>query len=138
MSAADPSAIVLGYIEEVLNTGNQEAVDAFIDPTYIRHDPGLPFTVQGTDGIRQLMGAFRTAFPDLHVASQAVIADGDQVALYLLVTGTNRGELMGMPPTGKPISMGSIEIYRVAGGKIVEQWVVVDNAAMLRQLGVGG
>ncbi len=57
MSAA-PAAIVLGYIEEVLNTGNQEAVDAFIDPAYVRHDPGLPFTVQGTDGIRQLMGRF--------------------------------------------------------------------------------
>ena len=138
MSAADPAAIVLGYIEEVLNTGSQDAVDAFIDPAYVRHDPGLPFTVEGPDGIRQLMGAFRTAFPDIHVACQAVIADGDQVALYSLVSGTNRGELMGMPPTGKSINMGAIEIYRVAGDKIVEQWVVADNAAMLRQLGIGG
>ncbi len=72
------------------------------------------------------------------MACQAVIADGDQVAVYSLATGTNRGELMGMPPTGKSISIGAIEIYRVAGDKIVEQWVVADNAAMLRQLGVGG
>ncbi len=58
--------------------------------------------------------------------------------MYSLATGTNRGELMGMPPTGKSINIGAIEIYRVAGDKIVEQWVVADNAAMLRQLGLGG
>lgn len=63
--------------------------------------------------------AFRTAFPDIHVACQAVIADGDQVALYSLVSGTNHGELMGMPPTGKSINMGAIEIYRVVGNKMV-------------------
>ena len=136
MSTADHTAIVLRYIEEVLNTGDPEAVATFIDPTYVRHDPGLPFVVQGPDGIRQLMMAFHNAFPDIHIACQTSIADGDMVAVHLTVTGTNRGELMGMPPTGKSINMATIEIYRLAGDKIVEQWVVADNAAMLRQLGV--
>ena len=136
MSTADHTAIVLRYIEEVLNTGDQEAVATFIDPTYVRNDPGLPFVVQGPDGIRQLMMAFRTAFPDIHIACQTSIADGDMVAVHLTVTGTNRGDLMGMPPTGKSINMATIEIYRLTGDKIVEQWVVADNAAMLRQLGI--
>ena len=137
MANDDATAIIMRYAEEVFNGGKLDAVDSYIDPAYIRHDPGLPFDVAGPEGIRQLVTAYRTAFPDIHLTCQAIVADGDRVAAHWAVSGTHRGDLMGMPPTGKSISLAAIEIFRLAGGKIAEQWVVVDNTTMLRQLGAG-
>ena len=136
MSTADHTAIVLRYIEEVLNTGDQEAVATFIDPTYVRHDPGLPFAVQGTDGIRQLMGRFALPSPTSTWPARRVIADGDQVAVYLTGDRHQPRRTHGHAAYRQVDQHGAIEIYRVAGDKIVEQWVVADNAAMLRQLGI--
>jgi steroid delta-isomerase-like uncharacterized protein len=135
VSHPDSTAVIERYAEEVFNGGNLAAIDDYIDPGYIRHDPGLPFVVQGPEGVRQMVTAFRTAFPDIHFDCQAIIADGDHVAAHWLASGTHQGDLMGLPPTGKSVTVSAIEIYRLAGGKIAEQWVVVDNTSMLRQLG---
>ena len=138
MSASDPKAIIMRYAEEVFNNGDLGAVDTYIDAGYLRHDPGLPFTVQGPEGIKQMVSAYRTAFPDIHLEPVSIVADGGRVAAHWSVRGTHQGDLMGIPPTGKSIHIPAIEIFSLAGDKIVEQWVVVDNTAMLQQLGVGG
>ena len=74
---------------DVFNAGKLDAVDTYIDPAYIRHDPGLPFAVAGPEGIRQLVTAYRTAFPDIPLACQAIVADGDRVAAHWAVSGTS-------------------------------------------------
>ena len=138
MSASDHRAIIMRYAEEVFNKGDLGAVETYIDAGYLRHDPGLPFTVQGPEGIKQMVAAYRAAFPDIHLEPVSVVADGGTVAAHWSVTGTHQGDLMGIPPTGKAIQIPAIEIFAFAGDKIVEQWVVVDNTAMMQQLGVGG
>ena len=67
---------------------------------------------------------------------KSVVAELDKVAVGLRLSGSHQGELMGIPATGKPIAITGIEIFRLADGKIVEQWVAVDSMGMLQQLGV--
>jgi predicted ester cyclase len=135
MSTADNKAIVLRYAEEVFNCGELAAVDTYIDPHYLRYDPGVPFTVQGGEGLKQLVTAYRIAFPDFHVEPTVVVANGDMVGVQWRARGTHLGDLMGMPPTGNSFTVDTVEIFRLAGGKIVEQWIVVDDS-LAQQLGV--
>lgn len=135
MPYLDPTTLITCYIEEVVNGGNLAVVDSYIAPTYVRHDPGLPFDVQGPDGVRQLVTVYRTAFPDIHFDRQALVGDRDRVAVYWLIRGTHQGILMGMSPTGKTIEISALEIFRLAGTKIAEHWAVVDYTAMFQQLG---
>ena len=134
MSTADNKAIVLRYAEEVFNCGELDAVETYIDPNYRRYDPGVPFPVLGCEGIKQLVTAYHVAFPDFHVEPVKVVANGDMVGIQWLAHGTHRGDLMGMPPTGNSFTVDTVEIFRLAGGKIVEQWIVVDDSLM-QQLG---
>lgn len=133
MSTIDNKALVLRYAEEVFNRGEFAVISTYIDANYVRHDPGVPFPVQGCVGLQQLVAAYRTAFPDFHVQPVVVVANGDMVGIQWAASGTQRGELMGMPPTGRTFSVNTVEIFRLADGKIVEQWIVVDDS-FLQQL----
>lgn len=136
MSSETNKAALARYVQDVWNGGNLNAVPEFIAPDYVRHDPGLPMQVRGPEGAAQLIGLYRLAFPDLRLTPIVTLAEGDTVAIHLQVHGTHQGELMGIPPTSKPIAITATEIFRFADGKIVEQWTTVDNLGMLRQLGV--
>ena len=136
MSPEDNKTIVARYAEDVWNNGNLTAVDEYIAADYVRHDPGIPMQIRGPEGIKQLAAMYRAAFPDIHFTADLMIAEGDKVAGRWMVRATHQGELMGIPATGKPVSITAIEIYRFVKGKIAEQWVVVDNLGMLQQLGV--
>jgi predicted ester cyclase len=78
----------------------------------------------------------RSAFPDFKATIKQLIAEGDKVVLYMTWTGTQKGEFMGVPPTGKSISIDVIDIMRIAEGQFVEHWGVMDQMAMMQQLGV--
>ncbi|MGH7601513.1 MAG: ester cyclase, partial [bacterium] len=84
----------------------------------------------------QTMGMFRTAFPDLQVTVEDIIAKGDKVWVYTTMRGTNKGEFMGMPATGKKIEVKGIDIVRFVNGKAVEHWGVSDDLTMMQQLGM--
>ncbi len=86
--------------------------------------------------MRQLVAMFRTAFPDLHVTFEQELADGDCVIHRGYITGTHQGEFQGIPPTGKQVKMKSIDIWRIANGKAVENWVQFDMLGLMQQLGV--
>lgn len=136
MSAEDNKAIVARYSEDVWNSGNLATVEDYIAVDYVRHDPGIPMEVRGPEGIKQLVRVFRDAFPDVHFTPQIIVAELDKVVVRFQVSGSHQGELMGIPATGKPIAITSIEIFRLTDGKIAEQWLAVDNMGMLQQLGV--
>ena len=136
MSLEENKAIIRRYAEQVWNSGNAEAIDTFIAADYVQHDPGIPMQIRGPEGIRQLFAVYRTAFPDIDFSADLMMADGDMVAVVWQMTGAHKGELMGIPATGKPVAIKATEIYRLANRKIAEQWVAVDNLGMMQQLGV--
>jgi len=86
--------------------------------------------------LTQHIAAFEAAFPRYQLIADDIIAEGDRVAVRATFKGQHKGELMGMPPTGKAVSLPLIMIYRVATGKIVQHWLSVDRLALMEQLGV--
>jgi hypothetical protein len=84
---------------------------------------------------KQLLLAFRAAFPDQHVSIDDLVAEGDKVVNRATYTGTHRGEFQGISPTGKRFTISGINISRIADGKIAEDWTVLDLVGMLQQIG---
>jgi steroid delta-isomerase-like uncharacterized protein len=126
---------LLRYAEEVWNGGNLDAAGDYVAPDYARHQPGLPPGLRGPDLVKHLVALYQAAFPDFHIAIEDLIAEGDKVVARMRVSGTHRGELLGIPPTGKPVAITAIEIFRLAGGRVVEQWAEADTLGLLQQLG---
>lgn len=134
MSVEENKALIRRGFEELINQDNTTLGEELLAPDYINYGfPGLP---PGPAGMRQAVAMFRTAFPDFHVAVEAMIAEGDEVATRGTFTGTHQGEFMGIPATGKHIRVGYIDIWRLVGGKAVENWVQMDLLGLMQQLGV--
>ena len=130
-------AIVRRYWEQVWNQGNLAVVDELIASDFDGHPlPSDPNFGRGPAGQKQLVGMYRTAFPDVRMAIEDMTAEGDRVAVRWTARGTNTGEMMGMPATGKPVRVTGIIINRIAAGKMVEGWGNFDALGMLQQLGV--
>ncbi len=107
-----------------------------VEPSFRRHDPGLPFEVVGPEGVERLAGFLLPAFPDMRLDLEDVVAEGDKVTVRLVIRGTHRGELAGIAPTGRPIEVGVMDLFHLRGGKLSEHWALFDNLGMLRQLGI--
>ena len=136
MSTEANKAMLQSYVQQAWHDGNLDVISEFIAPDYVRHDLGLPMQVRGPEGVTQLIGLYRNAFPDLYLTANVILAEEDMVAVHWQVRGIHQGDLLGIPPTGNSITITATEIFRFADNKIVEQWVTVDNLGMLRQLGL--
>lgn len=137
MSTEENKNIVRHWIEDGWNKGNLAVLDEVYAPNYVQHDnPALPQPVMSSEDLKKYVTAYRTALPDLHFTIDDLIADGDEVVWRFTASGTQRGELWGVLPTGKSAAVPGIIIFRLAGGKIAEGWVMVDTLSMLQQLGV--
>jgi len=123
------------FYEEVFNKRNRSAIDQFIDLNQVDHaaPPGTP---GGLAGAKQTITMYLTAFPDLHFTVEDIIAEGDKLVARLTVQGTQKGEFMSIPPTGKYVKSTAIDINRFADGKSVEHWLEMDTLGLLQQLGV--
>ena len=135
MSTEVNKASMRRFYEEAFNKKNRAAIDEFIDPTQVDHaaPPGTP---GGLEGARQTVTMYLTAFPDLYFMVEDFIAEGDKVVARLTVRGTQQGVFMGIPPTGKHVTVTAIDINRMASGKSVEHWLNMDTLGLLQQLGV--
>jgi predicted ester cyclase len=135
MSTEANKTSVRRFYDEVFNKKNRAAIDEFIDPNQVDHaaPPGTP---GGLAGAKQTIGMYLTAFPDLHFTVEDMIAEGDKLVARLTVRGTQHGAFMGIPPTGKHVTVTAIDISRMAGGKSVEHWIEMDTLGMMQQLGV--
>lgn len=136
MSTEDNRALVRRFVEEVFNRGNLDIVDQLVTPDYVHHDPTTQEFGSGIEGFKRLISFYRQAFPDIHIALEDQVASGDKVVDRWTGQGTHRGELMGIAPTGRPVTASGISIHRIAGGRIAETWNNYDALGMLRQLGV--
>ena len=128
-------AITRRALEEVWNQGKLDVIDEIFAADYILHDPAVG-EVRGTEGLKQYVSMYRTAFPDVQLTIEDQIAEGDKVVTRFTFTGIHKGELMGIPPTGVQVTMTGIAIDRIAGDKLMEVWVIGDDLGMLQQLGV--
>ena len=117
------------------DTGNAEYASAAVDNDF--RDNTLPAgRPQGPKGLLYASQTFRSAVPDLRCTIKDLLVSGDKITARLLFTGTHKGEFMGHPATGKPVTFFAIDILRIRGRKIVEDWHLEDNLTLLEQLGV--
>ena len=120
-----------------MNKKDVSFVERLVDPDFVDHDPA-PGQAPGLQGIKDLMQMFFTAFPDLHVTVNRLVADEDTVAGAVTTEGTQDGDFMGIPKSGMKISITELHMMRIANGKMVEHWGVGDGMTMMQQLGVMG
>ena len=135
MSTEENKANIRRMTEEFYNQGNVESADHFFADTYVHHDPASP-QVRDRDGLKEVLRAFLTGCPDLHITIDQLLAEGDTVAKRWTYHATQTGDLAGLPPTGKRITMSGLELFRLTGGRIVECWLGYDNLSLMQQLGV--
>lgn len=135
MSKEQNKALLSRVIKEVFNRGNNRLIDDLLAPGFVEHEEPPPGIPPGREGVKQIVSLFRSAFPDLKVDIDDTIAEGDKVVVRSTWSGTHKGEFMGIPPTGKSVSFGVIDIVRIAGGKIVEHWGQMDAMRLMQQLG---
>jgi steroid delta-isomerase-like uncharacterized protein len=135
-TAEENKALVRRYIEAV-NTRDPGVLDQFIASDFIDHDPtpfpGLP---PGLQGAKQSFELTRIGFPDGYHEIQDLLADGNKVVTRIWGRGTHLGDFLGIPATGKQVTMDGITIFRIEDGKIVERWGRVDALGLLQQMGV--
>jgi steroid delta-isomerase-like uncharacterized protein len=118
-------ALVREFLEEAWGKGNIAAVDEFMAADYVEH-PRPSTLPPGTEGLKQLIAAYRTAFPDLKMMLDDIFAEGDRVAFRWSVNGTHLGDWLGIPPTGNHVTATGITLFRIAFGKVVESWTSID------------
>lgn len=122
------------FYEEVWNGGNLAVIDELVASNAVFRDPAT--TLHGPEGFKQYVTMYRTAFPDTHFTIEDEIAEGEKVVTRWTARGTHKGELQGIPPTGKQVAVTGIVINQLSNGKVVEGWSNFDALGMLQQLGV--
>jgi steroid delta-isomerase-like uncharacterized protein len=133
--SADNETIVRRFVEEVLNSGNAAAADELLASDHILHYMLMPQPMIGVKQWEQAVAMYFTAFPDMKIVIDDMISQGDKVVARWSATATSTGPLMGIPPNGKSLKWIGTGIYRIANGRIVEQWGIDDALGLMRQLG---
>jgi steroid delta-isomerase-like uncharacterized protein len=117
---------------DMLNSHDADLVDQFVAEDYVNHNA---FVAGGREGNRQFWSAFFTALPDLSATIEDLVVSGDRVVGRFVYRGTHTGELMGIPASGNPVEMRSIDIWRVRDGLFVEHWDELNLMEVFQQVG---
>lgn len=134
MSTEDNKAVAMRTVDAI-NSGDMSRFESLLAPDVIEHaaPPGMPPTRETTI---QFISMLRNAFPDLKYTIEDMVAEGDRVVQRGTGTGTMKGDMLGMPATGKRATWSEIHILRVKDGKIAEHWALTDQVGMMQQLGL--
>lgn len=133
-------AIVRRVYQEVFNKGNVDVLDELLADDFVAHapaEPGHDAEDQDRERLKEEITRNRAAFPDMSFDIKALIAEGNNIAMRWTATGTHKGPLGELPPTGKQVTMSGMNFLRLDDGKIVEDWVLWDSLGMMQQLGIG-
>ena len=128
-------ALVRRMDEEVWNKGNLEIIKELYSPNFVWHFLPLGSETIGLDSLREHVRNHREAFPDWTEEIKHIVAEGDFVTIHYVSRGTNEGSFQSNPPTGKPIEINEMSIFRIEDGKIAEQWLIPDLLSLNQQLG---
>jgi steroid delta-isomerase-like uncharacterized protein len=141
MSTAEVAAnkALFKRFHEAANTGDFDflatTIDEVVAPDAVIRTP-LPIDATGADALKQIWAMLLRIYPDIHLTVEDLIGEGDKVVGRTTVTGTHRGEFMGVAPTGNSVTYNEMFIFRFADGRVVETWGVVDVYAQMKQIGV--
>lgn len=129
----DSKTLLRRFYGEVSN-GNLDVIDEVLADDFVDHEevPGLEPT---KEGVKQFFAMFRSAFPDMRMEPHEILADGDLLSARGTMTGTQQGEFMGMPATGKRIETDVFDVLRFRDGQLTEHWGLMDVMKMMKQLG---
>ena len=136
MSLEANKALARRIWDEVFNERNLALADELIAPDAVNHEapPGVPN--RGPESLKAAVTWLSAAFPDLHMAVDDVLAEGDKVVVQTTLSATHEGPFLGIAQTGRRFAQRQVHVLRIADGKVVEHWAVRDDLAMLQQLGV--
>jgi steroid delta-isomerase-like uncharacterized protein len=124
------------FYDQVFNGHNLAVIDSFCSPDFTDHNPDQGHSGKGIEDLRAQLKSFFESFPDIHVTTNFMIAQGDTVVAYLTMAGTNSGAMGGMPATNKQVTMDGIDIIAIKDGKAIERWGFSDNMKMMQQMGM--
>jgi steroid delta-isomerase-like uncharacterized protein len=131
---ADAKLIVRRLFEEPWK-GDMGVIDEYVAPKYVGHDPAEPEPIRGPEGVKANIQKYLTGFPDGRITVDDQIAEGDRVATRWTGRGTQTGEIAGIAPTGKEVTVSGLTFSRLEGGQVIEEWTTWDTLGMLIQLG---
>jgi steroid delta-isomerase-like uncharacterized protein len=133
MTPEQNKEIVRSYVEEFQNKGDEAVLDELVAEDYIDHDP-LPGHLPGRAGMKR--DVMKAAFPDSSIVVEDLLAERDIVVCRVRWSGTQAGDFLGIPNTGKHVSIGAIHVFRLEDGVIREGWGRAENINLMAQLGV--
>jgi steroid delta-isomerase-like uncharacterized protein len=133
---AEGTGLIRRFWEDVIGKGELGLIDELTTEDIVDHEEGLPGQPSGREGVRFFVNAMREAFPDINATTvEPTMADGNLEAARAVITGTHKGELMGVAPTDRTVEFESVDIIRVEDGKVAEHWGVTDVMSLMQQLG---
>ena len=136
MGTTERNKVVIGkFLEEVINQNRMDLADDLVVEDFVELDP-LPGQRQGREGLKEVLAMMRAAFPDIHWAVEEMVAEGDTVVTRFTWTGTHRGVFLGVPATGRNVSVKGVVIDQLADGKMSKSRILMDSLGMMQQLGV--
>src|ERR1700677_4111564 len=133
--AQDNASIICGFVEEIITNGNIEAAAHYVWEDVVEQVP-LPGQGPGLDGLKDILRAMRTGFPDIVFSIQEQIAEDDKVASRFEWTGTHDGTFLGIPATGRQVRVWGIVFDRLEDGRIKDTRILMDGLGLMAQLGV--
>jgi hypothetical protein len=135
MTEQENQSTIRRFIEEGLNKLDATLIDEVYSADYVGHDPDRPAPRAIADLKQGIGGVLGRVFGSPHYSIERLVTEGDLVVWHWTFRAVHQGEIMGIPPTGKPIQFGGVNIFRFENGKVVEDWVYRDTVGMMRQLG---
>ena len=130
----DIKGLVRRWFDEVWTEGRVASIDALMAPSCVVH--GLGKEMRGPEAFKPFHSAYRSAFPDVKINVDHMVAEGDIVAARWSGTGTHGGDGLGFPATGRQVQLSGMTFVRIQNGKLVEGWNVFDQLGMLQQLDI--
>ena len=132
--AAIHKAILRRFYDEAINRGDSAAIDQIVSPAFVDHHPPAPDLPPGPAGVRAALVGLRAAFPDLRIEIEELISEFAFVYARYTLTGTHQGEFLGIPATGRRVTVAGVDILRFEQSKMAERWGQQDTLSLLHQL----
>lgn len=134
MSTNDNKSVIRAFIEDVINRGLLERADEIVIEDFVELDP-LPGQAQGREGLKDVIRQMRSAFPDIRWTVDEMFAEDDKVCTRFTWSGTHKGAFLGVPATGRRITVKGMVIDRLVAGKMADSRILMDTLGMMQQLG---